>query len=245
MNTSEYDAIFWDIGGVILDHSSTRRGHERFIESVATEYGIDATQALATWRDELGSYFREREGTVYRRALEGYQQAVNAAVGEPVPEETWLQMFLEATDTCLQTIAGVQETLTRLDQTGLYLGIVSDIDTWEAERILENFRVLQVFDDITTSEDVGRTKPDPAMFETALEKANAEPARVLMVGDRYRHDMKGGTRVGLTTVAHDGSAAEEAPQPDAEFRVSDPYVDFVINSPRDLLEILGLESNNP
>lgn len=241
MTGSEWDAIFWDIGGVILDHDSTRRGHEQFVASLADEYAIDPTDALAAWREELGAYFRAREGTTYRLARDGYQEAINAAVGESVPEDTWLPLFKAATDSCLEPIDGIQETLRRLASTELYLGIVSDIDTWEAERILTNFGVKDAFDDITTSEEVGRTKPDPAMFETALEKAAVDPDRGLMVGDRYRHDMQGGASVGLTTVALNGSAAEEAPTPDTGFRVSDPYVDLVIHTPRDILTILGLD----
>ncbi len=241
MTRHEWSAVFWDIGGVILNHESTRHGHERFIESLSEAFDLEYDSALSTWRDELGSYFRERDGTTYRVARAGYQQAINAVVGEELPESAWLPFFREATDECLEPIDGAPAALARLHANDYYLAVISDIDTGEAERILRNFGVREYFDDITTSEAVGCTKPDARIFAAALEKAPVPAEEALMLGDRYRHDMQGGTQAGLSTVAVDGSAAEQAAAPTTGYRVDDPYVDYVIESPRDVLTILNVE----
>lgn len=241
MPRREWSAVFWDIGGVILDHESTRRGHERFIKNLSEQFDLEYDSALGTWRNELGRYFREREGTTYRVARAGYQEAITAAVGEELPDSAWFPLFREATDACLEPIDGAAPALARLHSNDYYLGVISDIDTWEAERILRNFGVREYFDDLTTSEAVGRTKPDSRIFTAALEKSPVPAEQGLMLGDRYRHDMRGGTDAGLSTVAVDGSAAEHAPTPTDGYRVDDPYVDFVVDSPRDILAILSLE----
>lgn len=241
MTGGEWTAVFWDIGGVILDHESTRRGHEAFIEALTAKHDVGYESALGIWREELGAYFREREGTTYRVAREGYQQAITAAIGEKLPESAWLPLFREATDECLEPIDGAPTAIARLHSNDYYLGVISDIDTWEAERILRNFGIWEYFDDVTTSEAVGYTKPDSRMFTEALEKAPVAAEDGLMVGDRYRHDMRGGTQAGLSTIAVDGTAAEEAPAPTDGFRVDDPYVDFVVESPLDVLSIVSIE----
>ncbi|MFU8869843.1 HAD family hydrolase, partial [Natronococcus sp.] len=106
----------------------------------------------------------------------------------------------------------------------LHVGVVSDVDDEEGKWMLERFGVREAFDSITTSEEVGRTKPDPAMFETALEKAGVEPARSLMIGDRYDHDVRGADEAGLHGVAF---GAEDG-----------PAVAYRIESPPEILEIV-------
>ncbi|HET7324029.1 MAG TPA: HAD family hydrolase [Halococcus sp.] len=228
MDSTEHEAVFWDIGGVILDLDSVRAGHRAFVGALADEHDLDEEPALETWRDELGTHFTDREGTEFRSARVGYHRAVEAMVGREIPEDEWLPAFERATSETLEPVDGVAETIRWLDGR-IHQGVVSDIDTWEGERLLSLFGVAEHLDAVTTSEEVGRTKPDPAMFETALEKAGVAPERALMVGDRYKNDMEGAAQVGIHTVAFDGSAAEADP--------GDAAVDYRIEDP---LEILGI-----
>lgn len=97
-------------------------------------------------------------------------------------------------------------------EAGCHQGIISDIDTAEAELILETFGLVDAFDAVTTSESVGVTKPDREIFDAAIAAGELDPARTLYVGDRYEHDMVGGTDAGFVTVAfgveQDGPAIE-------------------------------------
>ncbi|GAA0475527.1 HAD family hydrolase [Halococcus dombrowskii] len=227
-----YEAVFWDIGGVILDLDSVRAGHRAFVGALADEHELDREEALATWRDELGSHFSTREGTEFRSARVGYEHAVTAMVGHELPEEEWLPAFKRATRENLEPVAGTVAAIRRLE-THVHQGIVSDIDTWEGEALLSQFGVADRLDAVTTSEEVGRTKPDPAMFETALEKAGVEPAAALMVGDRYENDMQGAARMRIDTVAFGGSASEAAPD--------DPAVTYRVEDPLEIVDLVGID----
>lgn len=198
------DATFFDIGGVLLDPASVRRAHDRFIADLSDEYDLEAEDALETWRAELGAHFREREGTEFRSARAGYERAV-AALGV---DGEWEPAFERALAGTIEPNPGAVEAVEALAERELHLGVISDVDAAEGRRILETFGVLEEFDSITTSEAVGRTKPDPAMFETALRKAGTAPERSLMVGDRYRHDIEGAKDVGMVTTAY---GAEDGP----------------------------------
>lgn len=258
------EAVFFDIGGVVLDLRSVRKGHRQFVAELAAEYDLDAERALDTWRDVLGSHFRARRGTEFRSAAEGYSRAVEAAVGTEVPNEEWRPVFDRVTDETLRPVDGAYETLDRLSDE-FYLGVISDIDAWEAERILGGFGTLDFFDGVTTSETVGRTKPDPAVFAAAIGKAGVDPSRSVMIGDRYHNDMRGGSWAGLHTVALGGSAATgpgrdrdgsnaetdeisgetaadggDEDEPDTE-RDPDGVVDYRITDPREVIEIVDLD----
>ena len=237
-----WDAVFYDIGGVIVNLPSIRQGYANYLREFAAERDLDPEEALATWRGALGDYFKSGEGTEYRTAREGYRRAFRALVDD-IDEEEWRPGFKRATAEALEPEANAVETIDRLDDAGFYLGIVSDIDTWEAHRMLDRFGVDDAFDGITTSEDVGYKKPDERMFADALGKANGvDPSRSLYVGDRYEHDMQGGTAAGLWTVAYGGTAAEKVADADRDGLrvVGDDAVDFHAEDHRDLLSIVGL-----
>lgn len=230
--TDRWAAVLWDIGGVILDPASVTRARELFLSGLSVRFDFDVPTALDRWKTELGAYFSEREGRAFRPAHAGYVRTIDAIVGDPVAVDEWFPVAIQAADHAFRPTDGVVDVLSRVADEGYYLGVVSDIDTWEAEFILTTFGIRDRFDHVTTSQEVGRTKPAPEIFETALSKCPAPAAKTLYVGDRYEHDMRGAAQAGMDTVAFNGSAADAG--------ADDPHVGFVADTPRDLLEILNL-----
>lgn len=224
----DIDAVLWDIGGVLLDLESVRAGHEAFVAWLVEAHGDDAiADPLETWRRTVGDYFKERDGTEFRPARVAYDQAVAAVLGDRLDREAWQPRFRECFGRHLRPNPNATETVTRLAATEHHQGVLSDIDADEGQFVLEQLGILDQFDAVTTSEDVGRTKPDPAMFETALARAGVPPERALMVGDRYHHDMEGAAKLGLRTAAYGAAAG--------------PAVDHRLESLDELIALLGLE----
>ncbi|WP_227377356.1 HAD family hydrolase [Haladaptatus halobius] len=226
---TDYDAVFWDVGGVLLDVSSVREAHAAFVERLLAENDIDATadESLDVWRNVVGRHFRERDGTEFRSARTAYGLAVDEVLARDVPEDEWFPLFRATVREHLRPNPGAREVTARLADAGVYQGIVSDADADEGEFILEHLEVREHVDDVTTSEAVGRTKPDLAMFEAALEKSPIPAEGTVMVGDRYEHDMAGAARHGIHPVSHgaeDGSAVE-----------------YVVDDPRGVLAVVGVD----
>lgn len=65
---------------------------------------------------------------------------------------------------------------------------------------LENSRISHFFNTVTSSEEVGLKKPNPVIFETALEKASVPPQRSIMIGDTFEADILGAEKVGMHTL---------------------------------------------
>jgi putative hydrolase of the HAD superfamily len=225
----DWEAVFLDIGGVLLALESVASAQRAFVERFVEAYGVDLPmeEALETWRGAAGDHFHEREGTDYRAGRIAYAKGVRAVLGVDPPDDDWREMLREAFLEHRRPVHGAVETVEALAGTDLHVGVVSDIDADEAEEILRGFGIHDQFDAVTTSEEVGRTKPDPAMFETALEKAGSDPARTLMVGDRYEHDMAGAADLGIRTAAH---GADDG-----------PAVDHVLDDIREVLDVVGGE----
>lgn len=68
---------------------------------------------------------------------------------------------------------------------------------------LEKSGLIDYFDIIVCSEDVGVNKPAPNVFHHSLEKAKAKPAESIMIGDDYKVDVLGAENIGMTGVLFD------------------------------------------
>lgn len=65
---------------------------------------------------------------------------------------------------------------------------------------LDKSNLDQYFDVIVTSEQVGCTKPNPIIFNYALDKANAKPQDSIMIGDDLQVDLLGAKVLGIDQV---------------------------------------------
>jgi putative hydrolase of the HAD superfamily len=91
-----------------------------------------------------------------------------------------------------------------------------------------------VFDPVLTFDDTGARKPSPKPFKLALEKMNAAPEEVLMIGDWPDRDVVGAKQIGMKTIfARYGDT----------FGTKDSGADWDVN---DIYEVVGIikELNN-
>jgi putative hydrolase of the HAD superfamily len=67
-------------------------------------------------------------------------------------------------------------------------------------RKLASSRLEPYFEHVVTSENVGVKKPDPRIFQYAMEKAEARPIESIMIGDNYEADIQGALNVGMRAI---------------------------------------------
>ena len=65
---------------------------------------------------------------------------------------------------------------------------------------LEKSGIKKYFNRIITSESVGVKKPNPKVFEYALEKANANSENSIMIGDNLEADIIGALNCGISSI---------------------------------------------
>ena len=86
--------------------------------------------------------------------------------------------------------------VTALTDGGVEIAIVSDFRV-DPRPHLDSLGLLHRIASFVLSCEVGTTKPDPLMFESALTKIGASAERCLMVGDNPRPDT-GAAMLGIT-----------------------------------------------
>lgn len=92
--------------------------------------------------------------------------------------------------------------LERIRSRGIAVGIVSN---WDARLagILAGAGLAPYLDTVVSSAEVGLHKPDPRIFELALQRLDVAPAEALHVGDHHYADYVGATAVGCACILID------------------------------------------
>jgi putative hydrolase of the HAD superfamily len=94
------------------------------------------------------------------------------------------------------------DTLARLKDRGLELGIISNFDS-RLFSVMRGLGIADSFDTVTISSLAQAAKPAPKIFQLALEKHAVDPDEALHVGDSVRDDVEGATKAGLHAVLLD------------------------------------------
>lgn len=209
--TPRPEAILLDVGGVFLlpSHAHIRSALSRVDHEVADDDAIDRAHYVSVrvfpMDLEPGAYM----GDYWNEYLESYARSVG--VDEDLLDDAVEHLRNEYVTGGLwsRVIEGSPEGLRRLVDTGVPVGIVSNSDgTIEAR--LEEMGVLQVgpgpgvaVSCLVDSGNVGVEKPDPRIFDRALETLGVSPEGIWYVGDTPAFDVVGARRAGLHPILMD------------------------------------------
>jgi HAD superfamily hydrolase (TIGR01549 family) len=121
----------------------------------------------------------------------------------------------------------VPETLQTIKDAGFKIGLVSNRSRSCQEECAE-LGLLPYFDFAYVAAEVEAWKPDPRIFDRAMEVTGSDPAHTVYVGDNYYADIIGAYKAGFQPVLLDQSGVF----PDADCAV--------IKSVRELVALLGI-----
>lgn len=93
---------------------------------------------------------------------------------------------------------GVKELFRELKANEYLLSLVSNFDT-RLYDILESMEILNSFDSIFISQEVGLEKPNIEFFKLALTRHDIKPENTFFIGDSYTLDYLPGSKLNLNT----------------------------------------------
>jgi HAD superfamily hydrolase (TIGR01549 family) len=135
-------------------------------------------------------------------------------------------------------IPGAAEMLQQLKDRGYRLGLVADGPLRTFTNVLGYYHLLDLFDVLAISEQVGVDKPDPLIFLHALNELSIPTSacgKVIMVGNNLERDIKGANQLGLLSVWLDWAPRRSKIPTDAS---EEPR--YCIKKPLDLLDLIPL-----
>jgi putative hydrolase of the HAD superfamily len=239
------DAVLFDWGDTLFHFA---------YDEVLLEAGWEAG-LLALGRDDLpapaetAARFRDRyepllwvPGSVDEVEYPGMVRELLEEFGVEVSEDE-LGRFLEAEHDAWEPARQLGDSthalLDSLRGRGLKTGLVSNAfdPGWLLHNDLERMALADRLDVAVFSSEVGKRKPDAAIFEAALGPLGLEPERVLFVGDRRYEDIRGAKQMGMKTVQAYWFRADD------DVRGLEP--DFEAFTPMDVLNVVRRLTGEP
>jgi len=133
-------------------------------------------------------------------------------------------------------IPGADELVRELKKRGYPLALVADGPTGTFINNLSPHGVYDLFDVYAISDQVGVQKPDPIIFQHALNQLEIKPddyGKVVMVGNHLGRDVKGANELGIISVWLDWSPRRHKIPVDAT-----EVPRYTIKLPMDLLKVI-------
>jgi putative hydrolase of the HAD superfamily len=185
-------AVAFDVGGTLIEPWPSV-GH--VYAAVAREAGFDADPEQITvrfreaWRERKSfGYTRTEWHAVVRHSFQDFAEVGHElfdAIYERFTRPTHWHIFED-----------VRPALARLRASGLKLAAISNWDE-RLRPMLGSLGLLDAFDTVVVSGEVGIHKPDPGIFLHAAQQLGLAPSAILHIGDSTREDFEGARAAGL------------------------------------------------
>jgi putative hydrolase of the HAD superfamily len=169
-----------------------------------------ADPVLGVLRDWVPAYRRE----VWRSALEKHgvkDGGLATEIGRAFQSERRARM---------SPFSDSAPVLGQLIRDGYQLALVTNGAPLIQREKLDGSGLARFFDFVIVSGDIGIGKPDPRVFERALEALRAGPHEAAMVGNRLERDVQGAKNAGIRSVLIRRRGLSSGDGPSPEFEIS-------------------------
>lgn len=165
--------IFFDIGSTLVDESAA---YEDRLKKTAESANVTYKYVYET---ALDFYKQNKKGDLETMKL------LNVETPEWKKE---CEILYDDAEDCLKKLSEKYK-----------IGIIAN-QSFGTKKRLENFGLSKYIEFVVASAEEGVAKPDKKIFEIALSRANCEPERAVMIGDRIDNDIVPAKKIGMKTV---------------------------------------------
>lgn len=223
------EIVFFDVYGTLAGFDPPR---EKIQQAAASFFGMDLDRdgidrgyqeadhfmAQQNSRSPVRLMAPEQRDQFFAR----YEQLVLAGAGHEVDLETagkvWLKVRSQEYGWALfdDVIPGFEQ----LQESGFRVAAISNMPM-RGDEMCDQIGLTGHVEFAVTSGDVGAEKPDPRIFNAALQKAGVDPSWAVMVGDSVSSDLRAAEAVGMNAILMD--RYNNHPWHDEHTRVTDVY----------------------
>ncbi|MGV9879815.1 HAD family hydrolase [Streptomyces sp. NPDC003006] len=184
-----FDAVLSDLDGVIRFYDMAE------LEQLETAAGLPpGSTAEIAFAPETDLPLMRGEIT-----KEQWIDSIARALADRVPWERGQELGITLAETKFRADDVVVGLLRQVRAAGLPVLLVTNATPWLADdlALLGLTGPAGLFDDVISSADLGVTKPDRRIYETAVQRAGVAPGRCLFVDDR-QENVEAARALGMT-----------------------------------------------
>ena len=215
MPSSPIQVVFFDIDGTLVDHAAAAGAGALGMFGRYRDRLTDCDERLLQrWCALEDLHFDRylRGDTSYAGQRRGRVRGLFGLTPSEMPDaeaDEIFSFYRELYEGAWGLFPDAVETLDALGN--CRLGVISNGGSMHQRQKLEAVGILDRFEVVVISEDVGVAKPDPQIFKAACQAAGAPPSACLHVGDRLDLDAIGACDAGLRGVWIDRDGEGQGP----------------------------------
>jgi REG-2-like HAD superfamily hydrolase len=204
-------AVFFDFFNTLAYYQPPR---EQAYIDICREHGIKLEEKALTkslpladqfWRDEnrhspIDSKTAEEKFSFWIEYVIRAVQGAGADISRDIAHEILSTMQQAKYE--FRAYPDVIDTLKMLKEHKLTLGLISNVGK-DLQKTFNDLGLQPYLDYYITSHEVGCDKPQPRIFQAALQKAKVKPNEAIYIGDQYELDIIGAHGVGMKAILID------------------------------------------
>lgn len=204
-------AVFFDLYHTLLGYDPPR---EELQTKALGELGIAVKSEALRWpllvadeyiyqehaRAPLGQRSKEEQTAVWAQ----YERKLLEEAGIEADDQLILGLLGKMRQFDMKQVLfdDVLPALTELQERGLILGLISNIDR-DITSLLDDLGLTSWLQVVVTSQETGLNKPSPEIFQEAVKRAGVQANEAIYVGDQYEVDVVGANQVGMKGILID------------------------------------------
>ncbi len=192
-------AIIFDIDDTLINHTlAIKQGCKDFYDKFIAEKGITLSEFQEIWKEEHDKYVEQylKKDVTFQEQRILRLKGVFSRFGENISSaeaKEYFNYYLTAYENNWSLFSDVC-----LDLLNKYLlGIISDGDSGQQRQKLKDKSIIDYFDTVVISGDLGISKPDKRIFKKCLNDLDINSYEALYIGDNYKKDFIGAINSGL------------------------------------------------
>jgi len=213
MSDKKIKAVLFDLGETLLNFGKVnttrlfRQGAKMSYKFLKTTGQPIGDFKYYCWRNLLSLRIRYFLSNITGKDFDALRllKKIGTKMGIKLGEEQWRHLewlWYEPLSKAAYVESDIAETLTKLKESGIKLGIVSNtfVNGSSLDKHLEQLGILDFFSVRLYSYEFDFRKPSTQMFKAAAEKIGEMLENILFVGDRIDKDIKPAIKTGMQAV---------------------------------------------
>ncbi len=181
IKTKDIDWIFFDVGGTLINEENSYLKHFELCEMKLRKNGIQIKKG--SYRILVEKAYKENKPRPLYNVWRSFTKTEEQPKWYPQNEN----VFADTVST-LKYLRGFY-----------HLGIIANRVPGLEGRLAKN-NILDFFETITSSAEVNVKKPDPMIFQIALENSRSIARRSVYIGDRVDNDIVPASKASFKTI---------------------------------------------
>ena len=201
----EISGVLFDLYGTLFTYGNMSRAfgfwHEDLTRALKNlGISVSVSQVSKQCKHFFAEDIPEKEGfTLYESRLKILAEHFGIA-----PDVNWIKHTAATSMNRWQRMVPLHPQaiplLQALQRQQVRIGIVSNFEHGpHVRKVLRKHGLLKMLDAVVISSEVHHKKPEPEIFQIALERLGTNPANTLFVGDDPNRDIRGATAIGMQT----------------------------------------------